>query len=64
MHFRVGSAANAADVDTEARVSLVSPGEPVPVLVAATYGSALDYAVVVTWRGWLGRRQRWTYIVN
>jgi hypothetical protein len=64
VHVRVGSASDETDVDEEERVPSVAHGEVVRILVAPNYGSAKDYAVVVTWRGRFGRRERWTYLVH
>ncbi|MFD0549149.1 hypothetical protein ACFQ0X_08155 [Streptomyces rectiviolaceus] len=60
VHVRVGSAADGSDVDAEARAASVAPGEVVPVLTFAHMSSPADFSVVVTWRGRLGRRERWT----
>ncbi|MFD4135540.1 hypothetical protein [Streptomyces goshikiensis] len=65
VHVRVGSASNSNDSENEAQVQVLSPGEPIPILVAPTFGSAEDCAVVVTWRTrFRRRRRRWTYIVH
>ncbi|MFG3234996.1 hypothetical protein ACGFZG_24970 [Streptomyces antibioticus] len=63
VHVRVGSASDDTDIDEQATVAAVAPGEVVPILAEANYGSPGDYALVVTWRGRFGRRERWTRIL-
>ncbi|MFF2184569.1 hypothetical protein [Streptomyces sp. NPDC058155] len=62
VRVRVGSASDVADIESEASADNVAPGEAIRVLVAATYGSSADFAVVVTWRGRFGKRKRWTHL--
>jgi hypothetical protein len=64
VHVRVGAASDPADTSIEARAASVAPGEVVPVLAVVDMGDPADYAVVVSWRGQLGRRESWTRILR
>lgn len=61
VHVRAGSASDESNIEAEARAASLAHGEVIRIVIAPTYGSAKDYAIVVTWKGPFGRRKRWTY---
>lgn len=61
VHIRVGSASDPTNVEDEKRAESVTPSESVRISAAPDSDSRDDIAIVITWRGFLQRRETWTY---
>ncbi|PWS43898.1 hypothetical protein DKT74_14255 [Streptomyces sp. ZEA17I] len=60
----MGSASDETGIEAQETAAVVAPGEVVPIMVATTYASRGDVAVVVTWRGRTGKAKRWTHLLT
>lgn len=64
VRVRAGSASDESHAEAVEEIARLTPGEGVRILVTPsydTYQTAPDFAIVVTWRGPLGRTRRWTH---
>lgn len=62
VRIRVGRLSDATHVASSAEAATVAKGEGLMVMVIPGITEG-DFGVVVTWRGWLGRRKTWTHRV-